>query len=1150
MTQDNIIDHFRQEFYQEARDILEAISDDVLKLEADPGNDALLNAVFRGIHTIKGSAGSFELTLISDFTHHLEGILNALRDHRLTLTPELVDVILSGSDQISGMIEISASGSTPELNFELIDRMKVFLDAIQETPEQTNQGQQSGTQGQQSGTEKFHSQKRGQGRGEGMEDREGQEVEKGQGDFADRQLERETLEKGTIEKGTIEKGTIEKGTIEKGTIEKGGIKKDCIKKGTTEREGLVKISSLTEDIPAMTADAFDQEALLGKKIYQVTLNYTSAHFENGYDPMVFLKSLHQNSSLYYARLPETNPVPDLKLFEPLQLYLNPAIYVATEMTREELLDMVFDEELISVETLCDPSVSAFRASEPDAGDSPLQNGDMASRTDVARPASPSNAQWNSGAGSNLMDDIVGSEGAMAEFIEGSLEMIQVAERAVMTYEESASSSALDELFRSIHNIKGDADLMGFKELVTFTHAFESLLDMVRQNRISRTSELVELTLGAVDFIRSAISEISKKRPVPPLGSLYKNICRHLDAVDSSLSDGSRNQGQERGSSQGISPLFNIADDELSDVYLEQMLQFKSILMQYIDGLSPSDKLSVMRTLRDIAGAAGMVGHDTLQGAAREALGKLDMLKTGVKESQKKDSGQGKRKGERKGERREESGEEEKWQERDAFVKTALEPYLGEVMAAMDELFGQPKRIGEILVAQGKIKEEDISLALESQKPVGQILIESGKLSKADLDSALMKQKLLSSVQKKKTDDAPQTVKTMRVDEQKVESFSNLVGEMLIARNTYSYLLGRIAASKDGLETASIIKDLKENLHLFSRLTNDVQHGVISLRMVPVRGIFQKFSRVVRDISRKQNKMIHMMTDGEDIEIDKKVSDLLSDPLVHLIRNACDHGIETPIERKKAGKPEKGTVLLKASREGSNVVIRIHDDGRGINRKKLFEKAVKLGFDFSSPEDTALLDMIFLPGLSTADKVTDVSGRGVGMDVVKTTIQSLGGTVSVMSEEGAGTRLTLTLPTSMGIDTVLLVEAGGNSYAIPITSILETLKVSPNTFIRAGDQLMFHYRGEVLSAHFLGDLLNLNMRDRQAQDGVFSSGEEISMVILKTSRDRYGVIIDRFDKNMEIAVKPLPGMLSDLDVISGISILGDGQVLLVINTENI
>ena len=604
----------------------------------------------------------------------------------------------------------------------------------------------------------------------------------------------------------------------------------------------------------------------------------------------------------------------------------------------------------------------------------------------------------------------------------------------------------------------------------------------------------------MDFIKTAVAEISGARPVPPLGGLYDSI-RKL-------------QGQESGDLScsevyhGAEPVFIVVDDELAQVYQEQMLQFKSILMQCMENQTGlhSQGLSLKRTLQDIVRASAGVGHESAELSARNVLAAIAQCRDDI----------------------------------------LSDGFLDPVFSAMEELMGEPKKIGEILIAEGKIKEED-------------------------LDLALSKQKRMSSVLKQKEEDSQPGIKTMRVDEQKVEAFSNLVGEMLIARNTYAYLLNRLITDKNENKVAETIKDFKENLHLFSRLTNDVQHGVVSLRMIPVRGIFEKFSRVVRDISRKQNKMIQLFTDGEDIEIDKKVADALSDPLVHVIRNSCDHGIETPVERKRANKPEKGTVLLKASREGSNILIRINDDGRGINREKLFEKATQQGLSFSSADDPKLLDMIFMPGLSTAEEITDVSGRGVGMDVVKTTVQSLGGTVSVMSERGQGTQLTLTIPTSMGIDTVLFVEADKNSYAIPINYIMETMKVSPKTFIRAGNQLMFYHRGEVLSAHFLADLLNVDEDDNarnakghevhphpgmKLRESGFGGDEtagipvEVSLVVIKTSNNKYGVIIDRFDKNMEIAVKPLPNMLSGLDVISGISILGDGRVLLVINPEQL
>ncbi|MBF0378872.1 MAG: Hpt domain-containing protein [Desulfamplus sp.] len=1060
MTQDNFIDHFRQEFFQEAREILENISDDILKLEADPENDELLNSVFRGIHTIKGSAGSFELGIISDFTHHLEGLLNSLRDKKISLSPDMVDVILSGSDEISSMIDMCANGETPELNNELIERIAACLEK-----------------------ESLDSQEKVQ-------------------DKVD--VEQDNSEILSNSKSTSsEPSSSESSASQSSSFE--------IKKGA---------------IPDQFYDSFLQRSNNGDNIFKITLKYTSAHFENGYDPLVFLTNLYESSSLYNPVLENSNPVPPLNDFEPLHLYLDPIIYVATSMTSKEVYELVFDEELIYVEELLEHDSSQSTQSSKSAGS---------------------------------IEDVIRNSEAMSEFIEGSLDMLQTAEKAVMEYENSASASALDELFRVVHNIKGDSDLMGFKDLVTFTHAFESVLDLLRTNKLQRSQAVVELALQSVDFIKGAFADIEAQKTIRSHSQLYKQIRYYLDSNKTAdnkhlsrinLQDTKHSNSKELNfNDSAVQPVFVAADKELHDVYIEEVLQFKAILIQWMDNLHVSDSKislillnSIKRTLKDIIKASATVGHKSLEQIASDAFSAVNLITVETHSRASLPIAN--------------TTQASKEPQEDKITDS-----INIVIDTMGELFGEPKKIGEILLESGKIKEEDLHSALEAQKPVGQILIESGKITKGDLDSALTKQKIISMMPTPKISssaqqaDEPQGIKTMRVDEHKVESFSNLVGEMLIARNTYSYLLSRLVSAQNQNETNEIIKDLKENLHLFARLTNDVQHGVVSLRMIPIKGIFQKFSRVVRDISRKQNKMINIMTDGEDIEIDKKVADVLSDPLVHLIRNSCDHGIETPVERKKAGKAEQGTILLKASREGSNIVIRINDDGRGINKAKLVEKAQKLGLNFSSVNDSGLMDIIFMPGLSTAEQITDVSGRGVGMDVVKTTIQSLGGSVSVMSEHGEGTQITLTIPTSMGIDTVLFVEAGGNSYAIPINYIMETIKVKPDKFIRAGEQLMFFYRGEVISVHFLDELLDseslLNSDSNELlHDRRDMGNNDISMVIIKTARDKYGVIIDRFDKNMEIAVKPLPSMLSGLDVISGISILGDGRVLLVINPEQL
>jgi len=382
--------------------------------------------------------------------------------------------------------------------------------------------------------------------------------------------------------------------------------------------------------------------------------------------------------------------------------------------------------------------------------------------------------------------------------------------------------------------------------------------------------------------------------------------------------------------------------------------------------------------------------------------------------------------------------------------------------------------------------------------------------------------------------------TMRIDESKLEQFTNVVGELLIARNSYDYVLNQIQKGDKSIDEG--LKLLKNNLYQMSGLTNEIHHGVMSLRMVAVRGLFTKFNRIVRDISRRQKKPIAMITEGNDIEIDKKIADLLFDPMVHLVRNSCDHGIEPPSERIQQGKPEQGKVVLKASQEGSMLIIRIIDDGKGMDRQRLYEKGIKAGMDLISPEDDAVLDVIFLPGMSTKEKVTDISGRGVGMDVVKTAIQDLGGKIVVKSQPGAGSEIILSIPMRMGINETLVVRCGGDAYAIPIDFISETMKVEPQTIRSAGANHIVYYRGEVIPVLWLNAILRVESKSVET--------DELSLVVLETHDHKFGLVVDELDRHMEVAIKPLPDNLDSTDLVSGVSIMGDGKVFLVLNPDKL
>ncbi|OQY36016.1 MAG: hypothetical protein B6229_10825, partial [Spirochaetaceae bacterium 4572_7] len=336
---------------------------------------------------------------------------------------------------------------------------------------------------------------------------------------------------------------------------------------------------------------------------------------------------------------------------------------------------------------------------------------------------------------------------------------------------------------------------------------------------------------------------------------------------------------------------------------------------------------------------------------------------------------------------------------------------------------EPKRIGEWLLDSGKISKEDIDDALKEQRALGEILVNQGKLAEKDITDSVKKQELSKiAIQNKKTKETDLEVKTMRVDEDKLEDFSNLIGELIVARNTYDFIIEKLELLDNIPE--SIMKSLKSNLYQFSKVSNDMQLSIMELRMIPIKGIFRKFSRVVRDISRKQNKSIELITEGEDVEIDKKIADILSNPLIHVIRNACDHGIETPEVRKAKGKKERGKVLLSASLSGSHIMIKVSDDGKGLDKEAIIAKAKKLGMAISDDfTDEQIFDLTFLPGFSTSDSVSDISGRGVGMDVVKTTItSSLGGDVKLNSVVDKGTELIFTIPMSMGVTSSLIVDS--------------------------------------------------------------------------------------------------------------------------------
>ncbi|HEU6435946.1 MAG TPA: Hpt domain-containing protein [Nitratidesulfovibrio sp.] len=386
--------------------------------------------------------------------------------------------------------------------------------------------------------------------------------------------------------------------------------------------------------------------------------------------------------------------------------------------------------------------------------------------------------------------------------------------------------------------------------------------------------------------------------------------------------------------------------------------------------------------------------------------------------------------------------------------------------------------------------------------------------------------------------------TIRVDHEKLDHLMNLIGELIINRNRYTMLARRLEDDTN-VVIAEVAQDLSETTYAMARISDDLQDTIMKVRMVPVSSVFSRFPRLVRDLSRKSGKEVDLILEGEETELDKSVVEVIGDPLVHLIRNAVDHGVESEDERVAKGKKAKGKVVLRAYHKGNSVAIEIEDDGKGIDPEKMREVAVRKGIitpdEAKAMDDREAMELIFAPGFSSAEKITDISGRGVGMDVVRTNIKNLKGSVSIHSEIGKGTRFTLSLPLTLAIIDALMVNVAGEMYAIPLDAVSETTKIEARRLTDVKGRKAVTLRGEVLGIASLSELLGLPKGDKQ---------EVLSVVVIHDNDRRLGLVVDRLLERQEIVIKPLGAYLGDLKGISGATIMGDGSVILILDPHEV
>ncbi len=481
----------------------------------------------------------------------------------------------------------------------------------------------------------------------------------------------------------------------------------------------------------------------------------------------------------------------------------------------------------------------------------------------------------------------------------------------------------------------------------------------------------------------------------------------------------------------------------------------------------------------------------------------------------------------------------------ASVEPSIETPKGEETSA---------RIGDYLVQNGLISAEQLRAALNEQSvsegPIsllGLTLVKMGFVTQEVLDEAVAEQKQTSRTTRPADTSAAERTrtkvgeKTVRTSVERLDNLMNLVGELITDRNRLYMLRSELEIRFRGDDRVDV---LGETITHVGRITDQLQGEVMSIRMLPISNVFNKFPRLVRDLARKANKQVDLVMRGEDTELDRSVIEEISDPLIHLLRNAVDHGVETPPDRLKAGKLERCTVLLSARHEQGRIIITVEDDGRGIDIERLRAKAIDKGWmgekEANALSDEEAIDLIFVSGLSTAKVISDISGRGVGMDIVRNNIERLNGSVHVETWAGKGSRFSIVLPLTLAIMPTLLVRVRGDTFAIPLVMVTETLLIPQSEIHTINSRPVIRLRNHVLPVTRLTDVFEMQ------RDG--NDNKQDYVVVVRSGKTQLGLIVGTLVGEQEVVVKSLSSIVGDVLGISGAAIHGDGSVALIVDVQ--
>jgi two-component system chemotaxis sensor kinase CheA len=665
-------------------------------------------------------------------------------------------------------------------------------------------------------------------------------------------------------------------------------------------------------------------------------------------------------------------------------------------------------------------------------------------------------------------------------------------------EQSEDLDLLNRIFRSFHTIKGTSSFMGFDTITTITHAAEDLLNKLRRSELKVSLAIVDALLEVHDWIQL--------------------LMRNIQAGDNSPVDYSSTLNRLRELNDPNSPLHSGQDISAQPTALESVLNNKEISTG--SGDFNDDELALIQAAfaeinQEFKNEFPAPEPDTVSGALKSVLDNKEITK----------------------------GSGDFNDDELALIQAAF----AEINQNFKSTPENDKTQTEIPDSSNKKVSAPESLQTVQVVEKAPPAISTPALAKPALPD-IAKVTTPAHPAEKNTDTAQKMPvssadSTIRVDVTRVETLMDLSGELVLGRNRLAQIAEKLQRQ---FENNDLVQELLQTTSQVDTVTSEIQSAVMKMRMIPIGKLYQKAPRIVRDLSKEFSKEIELVLKGEETEIDRGIIEELNDPLVHMIRNSCDHGIESPEEREKAGKPRRGRVILDAEQEGNNIVLRISDDGKGMDPEKLKAKAIEKGL--ITPQEAAQMSrrdafqIIFLPGFSTAVKVSNVSGRGVGMDVVRTNIQKLKGVIDIESEIGKGSTFIIKLPLTLAIIQGLVVNVARETYAIPLASVIEVVGMDSENVYTMNQRQVIRIRQQVLPLLDLSEALNI-------ENGISEEGQpkrNSYVVVVGLAQIRIGLVVHELLGQQEIVIKSLGSYLGQVRGIAGSTILGDGRVIMIID----